>query len=258
MTAGLFAVRRRFGHIPDPAHKATGEDVGALVGASALLPTWVTVPRPADFDDQREASCVARALRRAIRIAGMRQGLNLDPSALAPYVIGRQLEHPDLDVLPDNGSLPYRALEALRQWGVISRSRWPDSSDPTSPVPQDVLEAGSLSLLSGVYRVFASGADRLQQIRQALANGHSVTFAMPVEQAFEDGPGQGCYLGMTGTSKGSHMMLIVGYGPGYFLVDNSWGPDWNRTGSVRISEDWIAGALCSDFIVVTVAPSTLL
>ena len=31
-----------------------------------------------------------------------------------------------------------------------------------------------------------------------------------------------------------HAMLIVGYGPGYWLVKNSWGTDWGMEGYVKI------------------------
>ena len=45
---------------------------------------------------------------------------------------------------------------------------------------------------------------------------------------------------ISGTGCGKmldHAVLVIGYGPNYFLVKNSWGESWGEAGYVRISSD---------------------
>ena len=39
-----------------------------------------------------------------------------------------------------------------------------------------------------------------------------------------------------GNISGSHMVVAVGYGPGYIALRNSWGPDWGLEGDFLVSD----------------------
>jgi len=41
----------------------------------------------------------------------------------------------------------------------------------------------------------------------------------------------------TSSSKINHAVVIVGYTPQYFLIKNSFGPEWGQNGYAKISHD---------------------
>jgi C1A family cysteine protease len=47
---------------------------------------------------------------------------------------------------------------------------------------------------------------------------------------------------------GGHAVICVGYKPGYFIVRNSWGPDWGDKGYFYMPEAFILNSsLTNDF-----------
>ena len=43
----------------------------------------------------------------------------------------------------------------------------------------------------------------------------------------------------------THALLVVGYGPDYFIVQNSWGTDWGDKGYAKIRDvDGQNGGMC--------------
>jgi hypothetical protein len=72
---------------------------------------------------------------------------------------------------------------------------------------------------------------------------------MPVDQAYEDYDGIGIYPGVKGPELGSHYQCLIGYGPGYFLACNSWGPSWGTRGTAPIADNWFATGPVSDILV---------
>jgi hypothetical protein len=244
---------RPCGHLPDPCDKARGDEIGRLVGArrQTLPEEWDLLAYVTPGYDQRGNSCVGAAFAHGLVLAANAMGYELDPSRTAPYTIARQLADPALDVLPDNGCFPYRAIEGLIDWGVVARWRWMDDVDLTKPVPQDVLEAGSIALVTGVYRIYESGDALLTRIREAIFACHGVFFGMSVGESYMRNRGE-LYVGEP-TSLGGHAQLIVGYRPGAFLVLNSWGLGWGNGGLVWIDERVIMER-AFDVTVITHAP----
>lgn len=45
----------------------------------------------------------------------------------------------------------------------------------------------------------------------------------------------GVYKHTTGVAKGGHAVKIVGWGPGYWICANSWGPSWGVEGFFNIA-----------------------
>lgn len=243
------------GHLRDPLGTGRGEEIRRLVGAGPVPSSCSLAAHLPTVLDQRGGSCVGAALRSALMIAASVGGWSLDPSYLAIYALARELEAPKNTMLPDFGCYPHRALEALEDWGVVARSRWPDDANLEGPVPQDVLEAGASALVTGVYRIEETGAARVEAIKRAICEGHAVFFGMSVDDAYMAwGPDRGTYLGRVGDDRGGHAQVITAYVPGRVGVLGSWGTRWARNGFIWIADDWIADGDCYDFTVLTTAP----
>jgi hypothetical protein len=131
-------------------------------------------------------------------------------------------------------------MEALKEDGICVEDVWPYNPNPVpdnegqGPPPTDALEAAD------DYRVEASSKLRarwVDDLRQRLADGYPIAFAVPVYTYWFTDP-----IGRTGdirlplltdNKEGGHAMCIVGYeddadvpGGGYFYVRNSWGVGW--------------------------------
>lgn len=39
------------------------------------------------------------------------------------------------------------------------------------------------------------------------------------------------------TNTLNHAVLLVGYGPGYYLIKNSWGTSWGLSGYIKVSSN---------------------
>lgn len=57
----------------------------------------------------------------------------------------------------------------------------------------------------------------------------------------------GIFNGVKGTPKCNHAVLLVGYGPNYWLIQNSWGDWWGENGFIRV-EDSSAGGMFKNMI----------
>jgi C1A family cysteine protease len=150
------------------------------------------------------------------------------------------------DGLPGGGTYINVAMDRLLADGECPESAWPYNP---SPVPgnesQDPPPSGASSQASS-YRITATTklpARSPDDLRQALANGSPIAFAVPVYTYWFGDP-----VLTTGDIRlplpsdhleGGHAMCMVGYeddpsvpGGGYFMVRNSWGTDWACNGSV--------------------------
>jgi hypothetical protein len=246
----------RGGALRDPEGKAIGDPVLRLLalGQAEELPQALVLAYVRPRIVQRGNSCYGAAFAHALIGSARRVGYEIDPSYLAIYALARELQHPNAKTLPDEGSFTHRVLEAITDWGIVDRKRWPDWSDVLAPTPIDVKEAGSLALVTGIYRIYEDGPARTTRIREAIAQGHHVVFGMEVDRRYEVWR-EGTYDGLQGPSLGGHAQVIVGYAPGRFLVLNSWGSAWGEDGYAWITDEALEGEHAYDFTIVTVAPS---
>lgn len=200
--------------------------------------------------NQRGNSCPAASAAHAVRgVAGV-AGILLDPSYLAIYALVRQLNEPRAAILRDTGGYLVHAMAALSSWGVVARSRWPDSSDLSEPVPVDVLEAGSLARV-GVHAV--QDADPIPEIETLVAARQFPIFGQVYGRHFGEGPGFDAYDGEDESGDLGHAMVIVGTRPGAKRVLNSWGDTWNGDGTAWLTDDFVRRGW--GFYAVTVSPS---
>lgn len=199
---------------------------------------------------QRGSSCYGNAWAQNLRTSS--RGA-LDPSSMAPWTVARELERPGPLLLPDEGVYGYRILDAMSNFGICSLDRWPDNSPLTSRVPIDVLEAGQIAKVVGIWH-FAD-VDITADIRKAVHQGHPVTFGMAVGRSYQTYSGS-TWGGIRDADDG-HAQCIVGYRHDAALVANSWGIGWGEDGCAWVSWSWLESDNCWDFQSLTTTPVSL-
>lgn len=249
---------RPLGALRDFPGTERGEPLSRLAAVNR-----VTVPESLDLrsyvrtipDQGQTSSCVGQALAQCLRVRSVIQGSPIDPSAMAIYAMARTNERPSAKTLPDNGSYPARALEALSEWGVVAEARWPQSSSPTAPVPTDVYEAGTEAYVTGEYLIASAGDARGLEIRQAIAARHPVFFVMAVTDSYERLASLDAWDGMGQSSRGDHAQAIVGFDTAGVIVAGSWGESFGLRGFTRVAWRYVESPRCGNFHVVAIAPT---
>jgi hypothetical protein len=252
-------IRRAKGHVasaPDfhPSRPALPDGViglGTALPESASLQPFMTAIR-----DQGDAeACEGFAWARAIQLRAAAQDAPVPyPSEYAIWTLARG----NAEGMQNEGVSTQAVVAALAQWGVVAEQRLPFPRDYTERLPLDVFQHGADARLLGVYGVRGRGQPRVLQMRQALAAGYPVPFAMPVDQAYEANPGD-IYTGLQGPIQGYHMQVTIAYAPrpggGYkFLVPGSWGRGWAQAGYVWIADTFMGSSDVSDVYAVDAAP----
>lgn len=187
-------------------------------------------------------------------MAANREGRTLDASYLSIYSIALKIANPRASRLLDIGCQPSIAIDAIQNFGIVSRDRWPDESSIEHGVPIDILEAGDKSLVSGVYRIDDFGDALVDRVKRAVSQRYGVFFGMPIGQSYMN-LSSGTYYGEVHPA-GNHAQTIVGYRPGAFYVLNSWGLSWGEGGYAWIDEGFFADR-AFDITVITAAPKAV-
>lgn len=210
------------------------------------------------LDQINTNSCVAHATTQQVRTALNFQGVSAPPlpSRLFVYYGARALNG---EQQVDAGTFIHSAYECMQNLGFPAEKFWTFTNDQakvnTQPDWDALRHASDQRWLSGHYRIFSTGSQRIRDVKAALAANHSVAWGSKIDAALFDLAPGGLWPGVTRQIVGGHAMLIVGYTPDYFEICNSWGPTWADRGFGRMSYDAIASPNASDFWVATVAPS---
>jgi len=245
---------RPTGALRDEPGTARGQPIQRLVSATrATLPDAFDLRGPwTEYRDQG-ASNACQGFARAQAIRTVSKG-RIKPSAKALYAVARQLEGGYVARLADIGAYTHKIVEASSGFGLVSEDRWPDSSDPTERVTQDVIEAGSLAVDTADYRVWDQGEALQHTIRRVVSSGYPMTYAQDVDAAYMRLRGPGVWGGLSGDVAGAHAQCIVAYRPDAVGVAGSWGTDWADDGLAWIAWSFFAGPNVYDVQVVTAAP----
>lgn len=204
------------------------------------------------YDQGVTNSCVGWWLSNAIYLAGQIAGTPVErPSVRWLYSVARWWDTPN--VLNDWGCRPRSALMGATEHGVISSSALPwAEEDVNDRVPLEVDVAAAVVTLTGWYR--AAGGHIPTLLRLALDAGHIPGLALQVHDSFFQYT-SGIYDEPAGTMHGHHMVTVVGYRPGAFLVANSWGNGWGEAGFAWLSDHFVESHYVSDRYVVTAVPA---
>jgi hypothetical protein len=177
------------------------------------------------------------------------------------------------DGYPGSGTWIRVGMARLRQDGVCTEPVWPYNPHPIAgnegqgPPPGDAVEMAADHRIGASDKLRARWVDTL---RQALADGRPVAFAVPVFTYWFTEPvrstGDVRLPLSTDNEEGGHAMCIVGYeddpevaGGGFFLVRNSWGTTWAggsavEPGYARIPYAYIAQYASAAYTASVAAP----
>ncbi|MBX0327928.1 C1 family peptidase [Oscillochloris sp. ZM17-4] len=184
----------------------------------------------------------------AFTLASMLQILSGDPTDLSEQFLYYLCKERD-GIPGDVGTNPALAIQLLRDVGICTERTWPyhaepNTSQPGGPTPPaPAYDEAKRRRISGFTQLQPKGSTGVNQIQAQLAEGKPVMIGMPIYSHWT-GATQATILGRlrfplpSEQAKGGHAMCVVGYrtdatapGGGYFIVRNSWGPDWGKDNS---------------------------
>lgn len=269
---------RSYGHVPDPDLLVHNDLINvplvALPGLKTATPaaeiSYATLLDKVP-DQETTSSCVGNSLSTSIYLRAKILGLSLPrPSRKLFYDLSRLIDDPHR-AMTDDGCRPSSAVFGAKDSGLVSEERWPlfgtteqalelsggktDKWINVAP-PQDVFEHALEARLGDYYRI-NNGTGCALNIRHALYSGFCPIFSMPVDESYENFAGDGVFAGVMGDVLGSHMQCVVGSGPGYLLVCNSWSEEWGNHGLVAIVDGWFNSGAVGDVLVPTLIPGGL-
>ncbi len=138
----------------------------------------------------------------------------------------------------DFGSWPSSATSSLKSQGAPDEACFPYVS---GRLGEDQDSGACADVAARAVKISATAAVSGTGVKAALQRGPVITTL----QVYEDFMyyGGGIYKHVTGDVQGGHAVTIVGYNDDerYWVVKNSWGPEWGEHGYVRVSYDDISG-----------------
>jgi len=229
---------------------------------AATNPTVTTLPPKVDLRNQcppvynqaQYSSCTGNAIAGAFEFELIKQGItDFTPARLFIYYNERDAEG---DVSVDHGAQIRTGIKTVNNLGVCSEALWPYDSSDLLTKPSDDCYTDALN--NTVTQYLALDND-LGQLKTCLSSGSPFVFGIILHPSFESGVvAQTGYIPMPSPGEGSiggHAVLAVGYDDTqqYFIVRNSWGPDWGDGGYFYLPYDYVSnGALATDFWVIQV------
>jgi len=179
-------------------------------------------------------------------------------TAVREFLLGPDGGHRDLseqylywdckqhDLIPGAGTFISVGMDRLLADGQCPEQIWPYNPSPVAgnegqnPPPPNAAAEASPFRITETQKLPARS---IQSLRQALADGSPIAFAVPVYTYWFTEPVRrtgDIRLPLPGDHReGGHAMCMVGYeedpqvpGGGYFLIRNSWGTSWASQSSI--------------------------
>ncbi len=213
------------GLIPSPADERDYRysDYGPVF---TELPEEYAVPGIAGVDDQGSVgACVACSL-------GQIKDWQEQQELKSPIRVSRQFIYscrkPWENQTPGLG--PRATLKRLQEWGACLEEVWPglvEYGQETWPADRETLIAAAKPRIIETYVRIESAF--IQNLKSAIYTLGPALYCIAVHDNFRP-DSQGCIPLPEGALRGYHGMFVLGWKPGYWLVQNSWGRDWGLEG----------------------------
>lgn len=217
---------RPMGFLPSADGYVGHELYSAARPGLLAMPGYVCQPTLAIRDQRSVSSCVGVSTATALRDRLLIQGSEVvEFSPWWPYLGARLLGAArrgltrDAARFMDDGCSPQDAMAYLDSAGYCAEKWWPyDSGLPSDEPPVEALRhAWDQRGRAKMRRIYSA-----DDIRHALAAGHTITVAGPLDSAYQRYSG-GVWQGVTGPVIGLHQRRIVAYLPsGDFVEAGSW------------------------------------
>ena len=134
----------------------------------------------------------------------------------------------------DNGAYLREICKTATKDGFALEQFWPfDTSKVLNEPTWQAYMCAKYYKLGGYYRCYTK-----TDIKKAINAGKPIIFGLRVTNDFMNFTGD-IFKEMSGTAMGGHAMSILGYSDdkNAFLVRNSWGSGWDKSGYVWIDYD---------------------
>jgi hypothetical protein len=140
----------------------------------------------------------------------------------------------------DWGSYPTDALALLQSQGSDTQAHYSHDNFDWTDQPNNGEKANAAHYkISGWHTLFAGAGQSTSAtaIKTALAGGHPVAIEIPVRPGFDNMGHAATSVDndYTGSIRGYHEILGVGYDAAGLIVQNSWGTGWGDAGFGRMS-----------------------
>jgi hypothetical protein len=215
---------------------------------------------PQILDQGSLGSCASNATAYALRGAMLRLGAVSPPfaSRLALYYFARAQDGATQE---DSGTYLRAGFKVIGRIGFCSETAWSydDGPEKFKRMPDAAAVRLGFDQITGFgyRRIDSTGAQRVADVRTALAARYLVVFGTQVSDKFaryQAGDPPLAPPGAGETILGGHALTLGGYGPGFFDVVNSWGL-WGDAGWCQMTDAYIADARSDDFWIVETAPN---
>lgn len=257
---------RGLGCLEDKPHAHGNWDASQRLRVARLgMPECIDWTGRLDWIRDQGASnaCLGFAFARALQLSRRAQGEHLFelPSALHIYDMARGIQgrvclNEETDEQLDDGARPECAAIALQRYGFCGENVCPwDERRVRFPLHMHEYMGAIEQRAVLSHRIVLGGADRVAEIRSAIALGHGGFIGMDVDEAFCEWTDVIPWTGLTGRRLGGHAMAWIGYDPFSLWVVNSWGDDWGDEGIGRIAWSVIASDITRSAWVVDSVPS---
>jgi hypothetical protein len=151
----------------------------------------------------------------------------------------------------DNGGYGHEPFEIFMRYGVASLAQLPYNTDYTSlPTVANFVEGLHRRSTNYVWVwEWNPTTTQINQLKAWLDAGGVASCGVYAENSFDAwGKGDAPWVGSTCTINNiNHMVTVFGYGPGYYLVANSWGTSFGSNGYIVVDsayfEDYFSDVL---------------
>jgi hypothetical protein len=239
---------------PDDPNDKGLEKLSAVRGIPVPEETDLEEHTPTPYDQFQTSSCVGQSGSGAIYTRWGVQGYTNRrvPSQSWLYSIGRAVSDSETE---DEGTYIRDMFKAAMILGISPATAMPFSPGKINERPTwaAMRAAYDQRSLKGYYRITTTGAQRVLDIKRALAAGHPVVYGLNIGKDWFDYTGG--ILDYPKDLAGGHATFLIGhYKDDWFKGQNSWSPSWGENGRYRIKQSAIAGILASDLWVIDTAP----